>query len=557
MVRWNELPVEMWHQIAYETHLTLSDIHALSLTCSWMNTTLLGDSYSADKAKSLLPLHILGVRKEWRPLRFSIQSRRVDPFDAGMVLLDAASALVKRRKKKIAKAAKLAAKQAKSNSSNHASNSNRVRRGAKKKTLAFSYKSTPSSSNPSSSNPSSLTAPSIHRSPAAQHISVSIPTTTTTSTSLADDDDDDGWTVIPSPRSLPSPSHSNPSSSHSSHPPPHPPPTPAPPPTPRWLKRLDEKIGAVVAGIAAAVRNWSFGDSHSEEEWAHGLERVGVCRMQLENSALESTLARAVLRSGWSNPWVDEKIVGVIGLFAASAGDVRVVRDVVDRVGWNTLGEGGGSMVHIACGTGKIDVVQAAIKHVALASNVSGIDSRRDSVVTNPAENGRTPLFVACMTGHTQIVTLLLDFLTRAPTKEGTRPLGVADNHGSTPLWAAAKNGHAAIVALLLERGICDPNMANTQGETPLLVATRNGSLPMMRLLLDQARVDVNTSDRLNRTPLHIACASGNLEGVALLLSRKGIQINTTSTSGMTPLRRATLSGHMDVVNALLNAGGC
>ena len=78
----------------------------------------------------------------------------------------------------------------------------------------------------------------------------------------------------------------------------------------------------------------------------------------------------------------------------------------------------------------------------------SCIDPRKSGHRCQPRTiDGRTPLFLACRKGHTEVVQLLLD--------EAWGEVNVNQaiiGHGVTPLYMACQEGHTEIVALLLDK---------------------------------------------------------------------------------------------------------
>ncbi|XP_052072214.1 uncharacterized protein LOC127710428 [Mytilus californianus] len=88
----------------------------------------------------------------------------------------------------------------------------------------------------------------------------------------------------------------------------------------------------------------------------------------------------------------------------------------------------GSSPFHIACFTGRLDVVQCLLDH--------------NANINMTKEDGTTPLFFACEVGHENIVCLLLD--------KGAKT-EICRLDGKSPLNIAADNGHTSIVMIVTE----------------------------------------------------------------------------------------------------------
>jgi Ankyrin repeats (3 copies)/Ankyrin repeats (many copies) len=139
---------------------------------------------------------------------------------------------------------------------------------------------------------------------------------------------------------------------------------------------------------------------------------------------------------------------------------------------------------------------------------------KRDASVFTQDSTGLTPLHLASMNGHREVVEILL--------ANGSDPTGFMSrsDDGRPPLCSAALNGHKGVVALLLTKG-----------------------------------AKVNEVDRKWRTALHEMAGSGNKEIAELLLTNKA-DVNAEDKEGMTPLCYAEAKGYHELAQLLRLHGG-
>ena len=152
-----------------------------------------------------------------------------------------------------------------------------------------------------------------------------------------------------------------------------------------------------------------------------------------------------------------------------------------------------------------------------------------------------TPLHVAAVYGHMEIIDCLLDHgaIINHPTVGG---------HGVTPLDFAVTMGNPRAVDLLLLRGADPTIVTSTTAMTPLMYAAMGmaswpeacGKLLCGRLLLDhsEGRTTINYQSSTGYTALHYAAASGVAKMVRMLLDARADPL-LANEHGRTPLMEA------------------
>ncbi|CAG0911339.1 unnamed protein product, partial [Cyprideis torosa] len=160
-------------------------------------------------------------------------------------------------------------------------------------------------------------------------------------------------------------------------------------------------------------------------------------------------------------------------------------------------------------------------------------------------KNKWRPLHVACFSGHTPCVDLLL----RAGADINART-----RHGLTPLHYCSEGGHSAVVLLLLGRG-AEVDRREEMGMTPLYLACSEGHVSVARELVAHG-ADVNARDRGGCTPLIGASYGGHVETVEFLVREAKADLEgRENIGGRTALSRAAWKGHTHVMEILLAAG--
>ena len=169
--------------------------------------------------------------------------------------------------------------------------------------------------------------------------------------------------------------------------------------------------------------------------------------------------------------------------------------------------------------------------------------------VNTRGEHGTTPLIVAAIGGHNQVVEELI--------RKGAR-VNVKSNTQRTALWYASCNGHCSVVKTLCAAG-ADTNVQDQWGLTPLMCAAWRGRDEIVcELIRAGASVNVVTSSEglgvaAGSTALHFA-ADKNCSAVKRLCAA-GADTNVQNQEGVTPLMRAVKRGSDEIVCELIRAG--
>jgi ankyrin repeat protein len=186
-----------------------------------------------------------------------------------------------------------------------------------------------------------------------------------------------------------------------------------------------------------------------------------------------------------------------------------------------------------------------AIKGLHLAALQGDINAVRTFIwqqtfQINSTRNKRmTPLHLAAIGGHQDIVALLLD---------NNADIWLSAPEDQRPFHQAVKFNRIKVVELMIDRGV-DSNRPRA-----LYEATRNNYLELVRLLINKG-VDINCNAYGSEAPLHIASRQGLLE-IAEILLASGAEVNIKDTfEKMTPLHYASREGQVSIVDLLIHNG--
>jgi hypothetical protein len=128
--------------------------------------------------------------------------------------------------------------------------------------------------------------------------------------------------------------------------------------------------------------------------------------------------------------------------------------------------------------------------------------------------------------------------------------VNVCNSDGFTPLHVASMHGHTDMLRLLLDGGAQINAVTRTRGATPLHLACQNQQIQAAKLLLQSGECDQDIQDSRGNTALHYASFTGNSRLVELILKHNPI-LDLRNFSGKTPLDEAEEKMALTVVHLL------
>jgi ankyrin repeat protein len=275
----------------------------------------------------------------------------------------------------------------------------------------------------------------------------------------------------------------------------------------------------------------------------------------------------------------------------------------IDRL----MDKNGLAALHMACYFGQLSCVEAICdlseENCAYYFCEMLFLSSSSSISTPISYNKFSPIHCACLNGHDECVSYLLERLgddnendndddendndcTPSQEKQKTNNndetrlmCELEDDEGNRPLHVCAIKNECDCAAVLLHAG-CRLNVANARGHTPLMLAAAHNSFNMIEMLLSSRavaergggegvgeenndggnRCNLTLVDKSGNSALHLALLNGN-ENCALLLldhleerSASGL-INIRNRAEQTPLHLAASRGFVTCVEILLSKG--
>ena len=191
----------------------------------------------------------------------------------------------------------------------------------------------------------------------------------------------------------------------------------------------------------------------------------------------------------------------------------------------------------------------------AMESLLKKITSNKDreTIIQEPDNYGRSPLYFAACGNNKELVQLLID-----------RKADIAhtNRYGETPFFVACMNGNKDIVNCFLnneDKSIC--SIAKKDGTTPLMIAAWNGRSQIINTFISLHNnsslecLNINQKDKFGRTALIIAAQNNRNACVKELIKSDEIQVNIKDGNGLTALYYAAKNNNDQIVKDLLEQG--
>jgi ankyrin repeat protein len=225
-----------------------------------------------------------------------------------------------------------------------------------------------------------------------------------------------------------------------------------------------------------------------------------------------------------------------------------------------------GGEMHNAVDAGDLNKVKAL-----LAADPTLLESQ--------ADDGSTPLHIACLKNQAAVANLLIDKganvnardnwnhtplhnamsvfgqdinLIKHLIAEGTH-INAQGNRGDTPLeWSAADRGNVDVTRLLIDSG-ADINLCAKGAISILHRAIKNNQIETAKLLIERG-AKLNLKDPYGRIEIHLA-ALHNSVGLVQSLLEHGVDVDALDGHNHTALYYAAKHGYRKMADSLIAAG--
>ncbi|KAK3795923.1 hypothetical protein RRG08_010743 [Elysia crispata] len=221
-------------------------------------------------------------------------------------------------------------------------------------------------------------------------------------------------------------------------------------------------------------------------------------------------------------------------IIAASRGRADVLTKVLTLNPRMSHGdEGGRRAIHHAASNGHLECTRLLLKAGA---------------ISNCADHqGKTPLHLACLMGHKDIVHLLV--------RQCAHINSCRTEAGENAVHVTAAAGHLDVMEVLLDNG-GDTSLVtrvSKGGESPLHKAVGADKPEMVDLLCSHG-ANPDVPDAWGKFPIHSACERGLLRCISVLV-RHGASLEARDAQGQTALAVAVVEGQSKAARALLEHG--
>lgn len=165
------------------------------------------------------------------------------------------------------------------------------------------------------------------------------------------------------------------------------------------------------------------------------------------------------------------------------------------------------------------------------------------NVVNSSDTEGNTPLHIACMYKHLELVRFL--------TEDRQCNQSVKNQRGELPIHiACCREQGSPLEMIQLVSTKSNVNAQTVLGDTPLHFACHSGALEVVKFLTEQCQSDQTIQNKKGELPLHIACDQfeSSLEVVKLV---SNCNVNTQTINADTPLHLACCSSYIITLRLL------